>query len=511
MPAAPSARNFEKLAAGTEGNLLALAERGLYSTQDGGRKWASLFQVPAGGRLRNSFLQHPARWFVLSSDGLFSSSDRGKIWTRQSVSSGRGSPNGYCMAAHPGDADVLALGTQDGLYWSLDRGKSWAKQAGRLDRRSIRAIAFHPRVPSLMFAVSDRDIYRSVDWGRSFSTVFHLPAAGPEPNDSPDIGEPEEEAGSGAAFIQALEIHPLRDEIWAGTASGVFFSTDLGQRWQPAPSAGLGPVRIADLVISEEGLIFAAASDGVYCLDRSQARWVRMQPGLLVSAVRSLRLARVDGRQSLFALTQDQIFRWPEPWPVEEVRWGAPSADETRLDHYRRLLEREPPLAELHRAAIRYSDTSNAKIKRWHFLSRLRSLVPGLSLDKNLSVNSSVDIDRGATNTPDYYIQGPETRDRDLNLSLDWNLADLIWGSYQTSIDSREKLMVELRNDLLSEVTRLYFERRRLMMELAMSPPALEKERMDLVLRIEEVTGYLDALTGGYFAGRDFRSSASLN
>jgi len=84
---------------------------------------------------------------------------------------------------------------------------------------------------------------------------------------------------------------------------------------------------------------------------------------------------------------------------------------------------------------------------------------------------------------------------------LSWDLGDLIWSTDQTTIDSRSKLMVELREDVLDQVTRLYFERRRLQAELAADAlePAVE---FDKQLRVEELTALLDAFTGGKFSSQ---------
>ena len=80
---------------------------------------------------------------------------------------------------------------------------------------------------------------------------------------------------------------------------------------------------------------------------------------------------------------------------------------------------------------------------------------------------------------------------------MSWDLADLVWSSDQTSIDSRSKLMVELREDILAQVTRLYFERRRLQMDLAAGSAV---DTVDMRLRIDELTALLDAYTGGKFS-----------
>ena len=76
----------------------------------------------------------------------------------------------------------------------------------------------------------------------------------------------------------------------------------------------------------------------------------------------------------------------------------------------------------------------------------------------------------------------------------------MIWNPDQTSIDARSRLLVQLRQDLLEEVTRIYFERERLLAEFNGQPtsdPVLRKERS---IRVEELTAYLDAMTGGWFS-----------
>lgn len=60
--------------------------------------------------------------------------------------------------------------------------------------------------------------------------------------------------------------------------------------------------------------------------------------------------------------------------------------------------------------------------------------------------------------------------------------------------------MVQLRNDLLDEVTRLYFERRRLQLELSANMPDEKDEKALKHLRLEELTANIDALTGGYLS-----------
>ena len=74
------------------------------------------------------------------------------------------------------------------------------------------------------------------------------------------------------------------------------------------------------------------------------------------------------------------------------------------------------------------------------------------------------------------------------------------WNNDNTLIDVRSKLMVQLRDDIVDEITRLYFERRRLQIELVTNPPHEVHAKVEKDLRLQELTAGLDGLTGGDFS-----------
>ena len=62
--------------------------------------------------------------------------------------------------------------------------------------------------------------------------------------------------------------------------------------------------------------------------------------------------------------------------------------------------------------------------------------------------------------------------------------------------------LVELRNDVLEEVTQFYFQRRQLQIDMLLSPPEDLRERLRMELQLQEVTANVDYLTGGYLTQR---------
>ncbi|HCD38300.1 MAG TPA: hypothetical protein DEQ77_06215, partial [Candidatus Omnitrophica bacterium] len=118
------------------------------------------------------------------------------------------------------------------------------------------------------------------------------------------------------------------------------------------------------------------------------------------------------------------------------------------------------------------------KIANWRKQARLKAFFPqiDLSYDKTVFTSTSYPQGRGFV--------GP----LDWGVSLSWDVGDLIFSTEQTSIDVRSRLMVQLRDDILNEVTRLYFERKRLQLELSRSEGLNEKSKLEKELRLEELT-----------------------
>ena len=168
-------------------------------------------------------------------------------------------------------------------------------------------------------------------------------------------------------------------------------------------------------------------------------------------------------------------------------------------DHISQYFAEEPTIKDVHKMAIEYASVSPNKIKGWHRQSRSKALLPSLSV--GLSRGDGELLHWDTTPNPDVLTKGRDYLD--WSTSLSWDFGDLIWSTDHTAIDSRAKLMTELRQDILDQVTRLYFERRRIQIELA----SVTETDWDREMRVEELTALLDGLTGGEFSSRVARDS----
>lgn len=396
-----------------------------------------------------------------------------------------------CFSVLPEDPDHWLIGTTRGLFESDDTGKTWSRFQAFPERTPVRAMLFFK---NHFFAATDSGLWKSRNLS-SFEKILSLQKAWEAWQEQDSSLSEDHQSDPSPVTLTASE---ASDTLWAGTRQGVFESRDRGQSWTRLPVHGLHALQIEKLIYAPRtGKLSAATRDGIFLYDFTAALWKPLHAGLSGKNAKALFLLG-EQAEKLGAITQDGLVSFPLNPEISFPGISLQPASD-RLALLRRLMILEPAAREVHEEAIRYANVSNKKTHRWHRESRIKALIPDLSIGKSLSRHNSVDIDRGSTSEADRYILGPDSASRDLDVDVSWNLADLIWGTDQTSIDSREKLMVEMRQDLLSEATRIYYERRRLQLEIIMQPSAEENEHLTRLTRLDELTSLLDVMTGGAF------------
>ena len=171
---------------------------------------------------------------------------------------------------------------------------------------------------------------------------------------------------------------------------------------------------------------------------------------------------------------------------------------EKNLKSIKIMFDNEPTFRELQQAAMKFSDVSPEKIKNWQRDSRIKALVPKVSIGLDNHRSSNQEIYTSATK--DYVSVGPDDIYKAVDVSVSWDVSGLIWSDSQTNIDVRSRLNTQLRNDILDDLRRAYYERKRLQFDLMVSPPKDLRSRFDRELRIQELTQAIDDLTGNYLS-----------
>jgi hypothetical protein len=81
-----------------------------------------------------------------------------------------------------------------------------------------------------------------------------------------------------------------------------------------------------------------------------------------------------------------------------------------------------------------------------------------------------------------------------------WDLDELIYNPVEPRVAREQVRLINMRDRVVDEVTRRFYERRRLQIDMELSPPTDLNDRVRKELRIQELTADMDALTGGWFS-----------
>jgi photosystem II stability/assembly factor-like uncharacterized protein len=195
--------------------------------------------------------------------GVWKTTDAGRTWIPIFDDQPTGSIG--CIAVAPSDANVLYVGSGEGLhrpdlstgngvYTSTDAGRTWTHLPGLRDAQQIPSLAIDPRNPDRVFVAAlghpygpndERGIFRSTDGGRTFQKILYRD----ENTGGNDVDIDPSNPEIVYATMWEERQGPWENAVWAGTAGGIFKSTDGGTTWKPL-TAGLPHVVQANLAIS---------------------------------------------------------------------------------------------------------------------------------------------------------------------------------------------------------------------------------------------------------------------
>jgi hypothetical protein len=176
---------------------------------------------------------------------------------------------------------------------------------------------------------------------------------------------------------------------------------------------------------------------------------------------------------------------------------AAAHADD-EVDRFLRRFDNEPTVREVQVAAINYYNVSADSIANLRSRTRSKALVPGLSI----GVTNTISSYKRALDDIIFRNRGIaqyEDQSADLlgfSASASWSLERLVFNAEELDVMA----LIGIQDGIQREVTALYYVRRRLQIELQLNPPTTLEGRLSGRLRLEELTGLLNAYTGGFFS-----------
>lgn len=169
----------------------------------------------------------------------------------------------------------------------------------------------------------------------------------------------------------------------------------------------------------------------------------------------------------------------------------------------------EPTVQQVQGWASEYAQIEPALVDRWLGASRSFAMLPQVRLQYRFRDGWDQDFQYfardGFIDSPDdevFDVLDDAGRDQDqwYTVQATWDLDKLVMSSERIRVLNEAQDIVKLRDRVLTEVTRLYFERRRLQVDLLLEPRSDLHSRATDQLRLMELTANLDALTGGTFS-----------
>ncbi|MFH1339270.1 MAG: hypothetical protein ABIH40_05465 [Candidatus Omnitrophota bacterium] len=476
----PDGRNPGKIFIGTD--------RAVFVTEDGGNSWRQAL-VCASGKVNFIYPDNADEKSIYAACGcgLFASRNGGESWKR--IYTGKTAEENNCLSIVKLGADELYVGTQAGIFYSRDNGRVWNKFPGAPGNLPISAMAAD-KANRLIYAAAVDGAYKINPQEQRAERIFVAVWACFEGEEADPEGFDAAEASDEPGYqINYISLDPGGPEyVYLATDRGVVKSEDSGSTWRRLPGSGLLNQRARFVIICPDSMLLAVTESGVFAY--SEGRWQELSLRLIM---RDIRYLTADKQGNLYAAGDKGLFRSKEGYRkfIREKEEGRALLQVQGENQEGKGNSREPAIQEVQQAAINYAQVVDANwISSQRRLSRLKAILPDFSLDydKTISTYNNSTVTR--------FSVGP----RSWGLSFKWNLSDLIWSEQQRLIDSQARLLIKLRQDILDEATRLYFERRRLQSEL--SSCSLPEKRQEKKLKIEEITALLDGLTGGYFSER---------
>jgi len=460
--------------------IFAGTKRGVVKTEDSGNSWRRVLNLGGVNKNINQLVfgyNSDTLVYAATDEGIYRSSNSGNNWQRIYKAKGEeGECTSLVVTPH-----LLIIGTKSGIFISEDAGRSWHKDSGKAGNRAVLNIDYSLKPKNCLYLANLDGIFVSCGSAEAWQRIFVAKVT---------EGEVEEGEIQDADFPRRIsDIRYVKADanngniLYLATDKGVYKSLDAGKSWELISEFGLLERNIKFLYVSTASEVYALNNSRIFELRRG--RWRELSEGLDAGILNYL----VVSGDTFFVAGEKGIFKSKPSQPLR----ANPSLLYTLATH-------EPGIKQVQEAAVEYAEVGPEKIKKWRGSAAKKAFLPKVSAGLRRDTGDLWHWETGSTTKSDDDVLRKGSDSLGWDVSLSWDLGEVVFNQDQLSIDVRSRLMVELRNDILDEVNKFYYERLRLKMELDNLGIAERKKLQEKELRIQELTASLDALTGGYFS-----------
>jgi hypothetical protein len=181
---------------------------------------------------------------------------------------------------------------------------------------------------------------------------------------------------------------------------------------------------------------------------------------------------------------------------------SADPAGSARLESQRVLAvvaAADPPVAAVQQAAAEHDGVDPDRLRAWVARPRSAHWLPHISIDASRTERDTRVVGVTGTVESDYLRLNPSTQ---FGIRLSWDLDQLVFSRDEPAAAWTASRLIDRREERVRRATKLYFQRRRLLVQLALDPPREAGQRAERENQVDEITAELDELTGGLFSGR---------